>query len=87
MQMRALPDVTSDVNAETPSALQWVGMEQIAVPISVQLANGKLLQIPAKANVLFNVFGGQPSETIADSTIVADNLVKYCCLNDVWRTT
>jgi len=53
--MRALPDVTSDVNAETPSALQWVGMEQIAVPISVQLANGKLLQIPAKANVFVSL--------------------------------
>ncbi len=49
--MRALPDVTSDLNAETPASLQWVGMEDIAVPISLQLQNENLQTIAAKANV------------------------------------
>ena len=51
MLTRALPDVTSDVNAETPSRLQWVGMEDIAVPIKMSLQSGKLQTIAAKANV------------------------------------
>ena len=49
--MRALPDVTSDVNAETPSTLEWVGMEDIAVPIMIRLQDEKLQTIAAKANV------------------------------------
>ncbi|WP_173780742.1 GTP cyclohydrolase FolE2 [Agarilytica rhodophyticola] len=49
--MRALPDVTSDSNAETPSMLQWVGMEDIAVPITISLQNGNLQTIAAKAKV------------------------------------
>ena len=55
MLARTLPDVTSDIYAETPSTLQWVGMEDIAVPISLQQANGKLLQIAAKANVFVSL--------------------------------
>ncbi len=49
--MRALPDVASDRNAETPSTLQWVGMEDIAVPISMKVQDDKLQTIAAKANV------------------------------------
>ena len=49
--MRALPDVTSDINAETPSTLQWVGMEDIAVPISMRLNEDNVQTISAKANV------------------------------------
>lgn len=49
--MRALPDVTSDSIAESPSTLQWVGMEDIAVPMTIGLQNGKLQTIAAKANV------------------------------------
>ena len=49
--MRALPDVTSDFMAETPSTLQWVGMEDIAVPITVCMQDGKLQTLSAKANV------------------------------------
>ncbi len=51
MLMRALPDVTSDVNTETPSILQWVGMESIAVPIMMSFQNGNLQTIAAKASV------------------------------------
>lgn len=48
--MRALPDVTSNVSAETPSALQWVGMEDIAVPILMEAQNGNVQAFAAKAN-------------------------------------
>ncbi|MCG8314089.1 MAG: GTP cyclohydrolase FolE2 [Pseudomonadales bacterium] len=49
--MRALPDVTSDTKVENPATLQWVGMEDIAVPISIPLQEDKLQTIVAKANV------------------------------------
>ena len=49
--MRALPDVTSDIKAENPSTLQWVGMEDIAVPISIKIAGVNVQTIAAKANV------------------------------------
>lgn len=49
--MRALPDVTSDINAETPSTLQWVGMEDIAVPIVMTMQNGHSQTIATKAKV------------------------------------
>ena len=51
MSKRDLPDVTSDFNAETPSTLQWVGMDDIAVPITVCVQNESLQTIAAKANV------------------------------------
>ncbi len=49
--MRTLPDVTSDLNAEIPLALQWVGMEDIAVPITLSLQNENLQTLTAKAKV------------------------------------
>ena len=49
--MRALPDVTSDIHSDTPSTLQWVGMEEIAVPINLTQESGNVAQIAAKANV------------------------------------
>ena len=51
MQTRALPDVTSDLHAETPSTLQWVGMEDIAVPITLSLQGDRFQTIAAKAKV------------------------------------
>jgi len=51
LSIRALPDVTADLHAETPSSLQWVGMEGIAVPINMSLQEGNLQTIAAKANV------------------------------------
>lgn len=51
MFSNTLPDVTSDFAAAYPLPLQWVGMENIAVPISMELQNGKLQTLPAKANV------------------------------------
>ena len=55
MLKRALPDVTSDLQAEMPSTLQWVGMENIAIPISLHSDEEKLLATPAKANVFVSL--------------------------------
>lgn len=53
--MRAMPDVTTDVNTEVPSTLQWVGMEDIAVPISMKVQKNHVQTISAKANVYVNL--------------------------------
>jgi len=50
-----LPDVTSDISADTPSTLKWVGMEKIAVPINLNLGSGQSLQVSAKANVFVSL--------------------------------
>lgn len=49
--MRALPDVTSDRHSDISSTLQWVGMENIAVPIVMTLQDGHMQSAAAKANV------------------------------------
>ena len=49
--MKVLPDVTSEIMAETPSPLQWVGMENIAVPILMRLQDETTQIIPASADV------------------------------------
>ena len=51
MLMRALPDVTSDERAETPTTLQWVGMEDIAVPLTMNIQGEGLQTISASANL------------------------------------
>lgn len=51
MSIQQLPDVTANLIAETPSTLQWVGMEGIAVPISMTLQKVKLPQVAAKADL------------------------------------
>lgn len=55
MLIDTLPDVTSDISADTPSALKWVGMEKIAVPITINLDNDQKLQVAAKANVFVSL--------------------------------
>lgn len=50
-----MPDVTSDVASASPATLQWVGMEQIAVPISMTLQDDTLQQLSAKANVFVSL--------------------------------
>lgn len=49
--MRVLPDVTSHSVVEKPSTLEWVGMEDIAVPVTLNLDDGGLKTFAAKANV------------------------------------
>ena len=47
--------MTSDISSDTPSTLKWVGMENIAVPITIQLDNDHRLQVAAKANVFVSL--------------------------------
>lgn len=53
--MRALPDVTSESSTDEPSTLQWVGMEDIAVPIRLNPGNGELQTLAAKTNVFISL--------------------------------
>ena len=55
MLIDTLPDVTSDISADTPSTLKWVGMEKIAVPVTINLDNDQKLQVAAKANVFVSL--------------------------------
>ena len=41
MFIKPLPDVTSDKHAETAATLQWVGMEDIAVPVAIPSKGNK----------------------------------------------
>lgn len=51
----ALPDITSEALAQRGLPLQWVGMEQLDLPVSVLLQNGSQVQAPAKANVFVSL--------------------------------
>ena len=55
MLTQTLPDIASELKAETSLILQWVGMEQIAVPISMRLTGGLCQSMPAKANVFVSL--------------------------------
>ena len=57
--MRALPDVTSDVNADTASTLQWVGMEEIAIPLLMKTQDDHVRAFSAKANAYVSL--GNPN--------------------------
>lgn len=50
-----LPDITSCNRAESPLPLQWVGMEDIAVPFSLALSDGTLLPVAAKADLFVSL--------------------------------
>ncbi|EDM65383.1 hypothetical protein PE36_11622 [Moritella sp. PE36] len=50
-----LPDITSYHSVNEPLALQWVGMEDIAVPFSIALSDGKLLPVAGKADLLVSL--------------------------------
>lgn len=51
MNSDALPDITSEALAQRDLPLQWVGMEQLDLPVSITLEDGRTVQIPAKAHV------------------------------------
>ncbi len=50
-----LPDITSNATPDVSLPLQWVGMEDIAVPISFKGQSGKLTAATAKTNVFVNI--------------------------------
>jgi len=49
--IRALPDITSDIYAESPSTLQWVGMDNIGVPIKLDMQDQAAPTVIANASV------------------------------------
>lgn len=52
MQLRKqLPDITKTDQVALSYSLQWVGMEDIAVPLSVEMGEGKQQTVAAKAGV------------------------------------
>ena len=51
MFQHELPDITSNSLPATPSTLNWVGMEGIAVPISLCLSEGNVGSFSASASV------------------------------------
>ena len=55
MLTSVLPDITSDSNVDTPSNLQWVGMEDIAVPIRLTLQHMPPQIISSRANVYVSI--------------------------------
>ena len=50
----ALPDVADDA-AAAARALDWVGMERIALPVLVQAEQGQALQVPAEVDVFVDL--------------------------------
>ena len=53
--MHTLPDIASELKAENSAPLQWVGMEGIAVPISLKVSDDQFQTIPAKTNVFVSL--------------------------------
>ena len=51
----SLPDVASDALQDRSLPLQWVGMEQIDVPVSIALEGDKVRQLVAKANIFVSL--------------------------------
>ncbi|ABC28554.1 uncharacterized conserved protein [Hahella chejuensis KCTC 2396] len=49
--VRALPDIAKTRTEFETYTLQWVGMEDIAVPLTLNIGGGKQQSLPAKANV------------------------------------
>ena len=52
---RALPDIAADANAPAVGRLDWVGMDEIAVPVLLASANGGIVQSPARVAAFVNL--------------------------------
>lgn len=55
MLLHSLPDITSETKTESPAALNWVGMEEIAVPIMINLQDGQHQTTSAKSNIFVSL--------------------------------
>ena len=53
-----LPDITTDTASALPYPLQWVGMEEIAIPVLVNM-DATPCRVMAKANVYVNLISTQ----------------------------
>lgn len=54
----SLPDITTDTASALPYPLQWVGMEDIAIPVLVDMG-GTLCRVTAKAGAYVNLISTQ----------------------------
>ena len=52
---RLLPNITKTHNGSKTYTLQWVGMEDVAVPITLDIGDRQKQTIPAKANVYISL--------------------------------
>ncbi len=50
-----LPDVAEEPHAVSTAALDWVGMEEIAIPLRIGTADGSMLQVPARVAAFVNL--------------------------------
>lgn len=55
MTALSLPDITSHLQAHMPQTLQWVGMEQIAVPFYMQGNNAATYPVTASADLFVSL--------------------------------
>lgn len=55
MSLHSLPDITSEEKTESPSALNWVGMENIAVPLMINFDDGNHQTTSAKSNIFVSL--------------------------------
>lgn len=54
-QFKPLPDVTSETLQQRELPLQWVGMEQIDVPVCISIDEDNVQRLPAKASVFVSL--------------------------------
>src|SRR6218665_122156 len=52
---RLMPDIASQAKADSAGPLDWVGMDEIAVPIRMADADGVLVQSPALVAAYVNL--------------------------------
>ena len=45
----AMPDIAHETRAEHPGVLDWVGMDQMEMPVSLTLDDGRTITTPARA--------------------------------------
>ncbi|PZQ19602.1 MAG: GTP cyclohydrolase I FolE2 [Rhodanobacter denitrificans] len=53
--LRAMPDIATEPQAATAGVLDWVGMDEIAAPVRLALADGSIVQSPARVAAFVNL--------------------------------
>lgn len=50
-----MPDIANDVRAKVAGTLDWVGMNEIEIPIRVETATGEIIHCPARITAFVNL--------------------------------
>ena len=53
--LRAMPDIAAEADLANAGALDWVGMQEIAVPVRLSGPEGELVQSPARVDAQVNL--------------------------------